>query len=130
MARTDANGGAQPSANGMGAAAKVDLRRPVATATSRAGIVGTVMTISVERPGGARPPQPGKGGRRGRVTPRGRQVETTAAEEVRELLGERPRRRDLLIEFLHLIQDRYGCLSAQHLAALAEGRGGPQGGGE
>src|SRR5690349_20917269 len=101
-------------------AAKVDLRRPVATATSRAGIVGTVMTISVGRPGAAQPPQPGKGGRRGRVTPRGRQVETTATVEVRELLGERPRRRDLLIEFLHLIQDRYGCLSAQHLAALAD----------
>src|SRR5690606_9084952 len=29
-------------------------------------------------------------------------------------------RRDLLIEFLHLIQDRYGHLSAQHLRALAE----------
>ena len=30
-----------------------------------------------------------------------------------------PRRRDLLIEYLHLIQDRYGHLSARHLAALA-----------
>jgi formate dehydrogenase beta subunit len=38
---------------------------------------------------------------------------------VRALLGERPRRRDLLIEHLHLIQDRYGCLSAAHLTALA-----------
>ncbi|MEP2844435.1 MAG: NAD(P)H-dependent oxidoreductase subunit E, partial [Alphaproteobacteria bacterium] len=36
------------------------------------------------------------------------------------LLGDRPRRRDLLIEFLHLIQDRYGHLSAAHLRALAE----------
>ncbi len=35
------------------------------------------------------------------------------------MLGELPRRRDLLIEFLHLIQDAYGCLSAAHLAALA-----------
>jgi NADH:ubiquinone oxidoreductase subunit F (NADH-binding)/NADH:ubiquinone oxidoreductase subunit E len=35
------------------------------------------------------------------------------------LLGHRERRRDLLIEHLHLIQDRYGCLSAAHLAALA-----------
>src|SRR4051812_43257834 len=69
MARTDANGGVQPSADRVGAAAKVDLRRPVAIATSRAGIVGTAMTISVERPGAARPPQPGKGGRRGRFTP-------------------------------------------------------------
>ena len=39
---------------------------------------------------------------------------------MRALLGERERRRDLLIEFLHLIQDRYGCLSAGHLQALAE----------
>ena len=36
------------------------------------------------------------------------------------LLGDRPRRRDLLIEHLHLIQDRYGHLSAAHLAALAQ----------
>ena len=35
------------------------------------------------------------------------------------LLGDRPRRRDLLIEHLHLIQDKYGHLSAAHLAALA-----------
>ena len=38
---------------------------------------------------------------------------------MRALLGDRPRRRDLLIEHLHLIQDRYGHLSAAHLAALA-----------
>jgi formate dehydrogenase beta subunit len=36
------------------------------------------------------------------------------------LLGERPRQRDLLIEHLHLIQDRYGGLAAAHLAALAQ----------
>ena len=35
------------------------------------------------------------------------------------MLGEQPRRRDLLIEFLHLLQDRYFCLHARHLAALA-----------
>ena len=40
-------------------------------------------------------------------------------DEVAALLGDAPRRRDLLIEFLHLIQDRYHCLSAAHLAALA-----------
>jgi NADH:ubiquinone oxidoreductase subunit F (NADH-binding)/NADH:ubiquinone oxidoreductase subunit E len=39
---------------------------------------------------------------------------------VRALLGDRPRRRDLLIEHLHLIQDRYGHLSAPHLVALAQ----------
>ncbi len=52
--------------------------------------------------------------------PKGRRVEPKAADEVRALLGKRPRRRDLLIEHLHLIQDRYGHLSVQHLAALAE----------
>ncbi len=60
----------------------------------------------------------GKG--KGRHTPKGRQLEDTAWEEVRALLRDRPRRRDLLIEFLHLIQDEYGHLSAAHLRALAE----------
>jgi formate dehydrogenase len=62
-----------------------------------------------------------KSGRgRGRKTPKGRQLDDKAWAEVRELLGEGPRRRDLLIEYLHLIQDKYGCLSAPHLRALAE----------
>ena len=56
---------------------------------------------------------------RPRRTPKGRQVDPAALDEVRALLGEKPRRRDLLIEHLHLIQDRYGHLSAAHLAALA-----------
>src|SRR6266436_6530242 len=58
--------------------------------------------------------------RRPRRTPKGRQVDPGALEEVRGLLGERSRRRDLLIEHLHLIQDAYGHLSAAHLAALAQ----------
>ena len=49
-----------------------------------------------------------------------RQLGQAAHDEVRDLLGGRPRDRDLLIEHLHLIQDRYGCLSAAHLHALAE----------
>src|SRR5262245_17877920 len=60
-----------------------------------------------------------RGRRRPRRTPKGRQIDPQALDEVRALLGERPRRRDLLIEHLHLIQDRYGHLSAAHLAALA-----------
>ena len=60
----------------------------------------------------------GKG--KGRHTPKGRQLDDAAWDQVQTLLGERPRRRDLLIEFLHLIQDAYGCLSAAHLRALAE----------
>ena len=62
-----------------------------------------------------------KSGRgKGRRTPKGRQLDDQALTDVRQLLGDRPRRRDLLIEFLHLIQDAYGCLSAAHLRALAE----------
>ncbi len=52
--------------------------------------------------------------------PKGRPLDDAALAEVRALLGAGERRRDLLIEFLHLIQDRYGHLSAQHLRALAE----------
>ena len=78
--------------------------------------------------GGAAPPaeaaahrkfHPGAGRRRGLAHNKGRQVEPRALEEVRALLGEAPRRPDLLVEFLHLIQDRFGHLSAAHLAALA-----------
>ncbi|MCC0049308.1 MAG: NAD(P)H-dependent oxidoreductase subunit E, partial [Rhodobiaceae bacterium] len=60
------------------------------------------------------------GAGKGRKTPKGRQYEDGALEDVRALLGDSPRNRDLLIEFLHLIQDKYGCLSAEHLRALAE----------
>ena len=62
-----------------------------------------------------------KSGRgKGRNTPKGRQLEDQALAEVRALLGDRPRRHDLLIEFLHLIQDAHGHLSSAHLRALAE----------
>src|SRR6186997_1025913 len=54
-----------------------------------------------------------------RSTPKGRAVDPKALEEVLSLLGDAPRRRDLLIEHLHKIQDKYGCLSARHLVALA-----------
>ena len=55
-----------------------------------------------------------------RSTPKGRGVDPKALEEVRKLLGAAPRRRDLLIEHLHRIQDACGYLSAMHLAALAQ----------
>ncbi|MCG7492688.1 NAD(P)H-dependent oxidoreductase subunit E [Thalassobius sp. Cn5-15] len=60
----------------------------------------------------------GKG--KGRHTTKGRQLDDKAHGEVLALLGDRPRNRDLLIEFLHLIQDEYGHLSAAHMRALAE----------
>lgn len=60
----------------------------------------------------------GKG--KGRRTPKGRQLEDGALADVRGLLGDAPRRPDLLIEYLHLVQDAHGHLSAAHLRALAE----------
>ncbi len=64
-----------------------------------------------------------KGGRRGKsrrpTAPRGRPVDPQALVDIRDLLGDRPRRRDLLIEYLHLVQDSFGILTAPHLNALA-----------
>ena len=54
-----------------------------------------------------------------RARPKGRHVDPQALDEIRGLLADAPRRRDLLIEHLHKIQDRYGHLSAAHLVALA-----------
>src|SRR5687768_11311126 len=61
-----------------------------------------------------------KGKGKVRSTPKGRSVDPRAREEVLALLGTEPRRPDLLIEHLHKINDRYGHLSAAHLAALAQ----------
>src|SRR5947199_8924623 len=63
---------------------------------------------------------PGEGRKRAKSTPKGRQVDPTAAHEIEVLLGGRPRQRDLLIEYLHLIQDQYRQITAAHLAALAD----------
>src|SRR6201993_3366365 len=63
---------------------------------------------------------PGQGRKRAKATPKGRQVDPSAAHDIAQLLGDRPRRRDLLIEHLHLIQDTYKQISAAHLAALAD----------
>ena len=54
-----------------------------------------------------------------RGKPKGRAVDAKALAEVQALLGSEPRRRDLLIEHLHKIQDKYGCISAAHIVALA-----------
>ena len=55
--------------------------------------------------------------RKGRF--RGRALDDEAVTEVVSLIGQGPHRRDLLIEYLHLIQDAHGCLSAEHIMALA-----------
>jgi formate dehydrogenase len=57
---------------------------------------------------------------RKREAPKGRRADPQALREVQDLLGDSPRRRDLLIEYLHRIQDGFGALSAAHLAALAQ----------
>jgi NADH:ubiquinone oxidoreductase subunit F (NADH-binding)/NADH:ubiquinone oxidoreductase subunit E len=58
--------------------------------------------------------------KRARAFPKGRQLDSEAFEQIRELLGDKPRRHDLLIEYLHLIQERYHYISARHLRALCE----------
>ncbi len=60
---------------------------------------------------------PVNGARRGK--PKGRAVDASALGQIQALLGGEPRRRDLLIEYLHKIQDTFGHLSAAHIAALA-----------
>ena len=75
---------------------------------------------SAEPPTALAPDQRGKGGRRRPArTPKGRQIDPQAAVDIEALLTDRSRRRDLLIEHLHLIQDHYGYISSAHLAALA-----------
>ncbi len=63
---------------------------------------------------------PGAGRRRARSTPKGRDVLPQAKHEIGELLGDSPRDRHYLIEYLHLIQDKWHQISAAHLAALAD----------
>jgi len=58
--------------------------------------------------------------KRDATLPKGRQVDDDALHEVAALIGGLPRRRDLLIEALHCLQDGIGCLRASHLRALAE----------
>src|SRR6186997_2885022 len=74
--------------------------------------------LIVKNPTSTDPPRQKRG--RVRSTPKGRRVDPASRKEVLALLGDAPRRTDLLIEYLHKIQDRYGCLQARHLVALAD----------
>ena len=51
---------------------------------------------------------------------KGRQVEESAQLDVLSLVGHGPYRRDLLIEYLHLLNDQYQGLHHRHLVALAK----------
>jgi len=82
------------------------MEDPVAPAAGR-----TVIPIAAEG---------GPSRQRRREAPKGRRVDPQALAEVRGALGDAARRRDLLIEHLHVLQDRFGSLSAAHLAALAQ----------
>lgn len=55
-----------------------------------------------------------------RPTLKGLRPDPASRQEVEALLGQEPRRRDLLIEHLHKIQDAYGHLAHRHLVALAD----------
>jgi formate dehydrogenase beta subunit len=60
--------------------------------------------------------------RAARSQTRGRQPDAQALQDVQALLGQRPPegfRRDLLIEYLHRINDEHAALSRPHLVALA-----------
>ena len=63
---------------------------------------------------------PGRGRQRARSVPKGRQVDPHAKVAIEALLGDGPRDRDLLIEYLHLVQDTFGQISTAHLGALAD----------
>ena len=57
---------------------------------------------------------------KGRAYTKGRPLDDAAWDEVKELLSGKPLDRDLLIEHLHLIQDKFRCISTSHMRALAE----------
>jgi formate dehydrogenase beta subunit len=77
------------------------------------------------RHGTGRAIHPGSGRRKSAPFPKGRVLQQAEVDAVRALLGDAPRERALLIEYLHLIQDQEGALSAGHLHALAEELGLP-----
>ena len=67
-----------------------------------------------------RPRHPGRGRAQHRFVPKGRQVSPKTVSEVKSIIGHSPVRRDLLIEYLHTLQDHYGSLHSDDLAALAQ----------
>lgn len=62
---------------------------------------------------------PGSGRRKAHAYNKGRQLDPIAFDEVKSLFEGEPQR-DMLIEYLHAIQDTFGCLHARHLRGLAE----------
>ena len=54
-----------------------------------------------------------------RIRKKGREPESEAIMDITRLLGNAPLRRELLLEYLHAVQDTYGCLNISHLVALS-----------
>ena len=69
---------------------------------------------------GGRSIHPGAGRRNAPLYPKGRVLRQAELERAREIVGAGPYQRDLLIEYLHRIQDTEGCLPAGLLHGLAE----------
>ncbi len=63
---------------------------------------------------------PRKRSKKDRSKPKGRQADPKSIEEIKSLNGLNLDRRDLLIENLHLIQDKFNALKDKHLIALAK----------
>jgi len=81
---------------------------------------GSIPMNTHAKPQSFKPVRPGRGGKhKARPFPKGRQTDPQAVDEIARLLKGASFQRDMLIEYLHVIQDKYGHLSAAHLAALA-----------
>ena len=64
---------------------------------------------------------PGSGRRKALEFNKGRQSDDQSLDDLKNLIpNDYFRQRDMLIESLHLIQDRYKCLKPKHLTALSE----------
>ncbi|MGB1801348.1 MAG: NAD(P)H-dependent oxidoreductase subunit E [Gammaproteobacteria bacterium] len=57
-------------------------------------------------------------GKKGRIL--GRVMDQHALLQVQELIGDETKTRDMLIEHLHKIQDKYHHISNRHILALAQ----------
>ena len=64
--------------------------------------------------------KPGEGRRKKFAFDKGRQLDARAYEEIEELFSSEIMQRDHLIEYLHVINDKYNGLHSKHLKALAE----------
>ncbi|MBH87648.1 MAG: NADH-quinone oxidoreductase subunit F [Pelagibacterales bacterium] len=64
--------------------------------------------------------KPGEGRRKKFAFDKGRQLDAISLEEVKDILPMYDIRRDHLIEYLHILQDKFKFLYSRHLRALAD----------